>query len=504
MSTPPGQRIGPTQTLQQRLILTQELQLFLKLIQMTTLELREYLEEQLVENPILEEKIEEDKNANEENHSDDSEYDFSDAEKSFLGSGDDNLPYFREIFGDQEEESPWENRVSAPESLLDYLKWQLNLSDFSPEEKEIGSLIMGNVNEDGYLETDLEEITILLVKNRFDSDPKIQETSDEEKEHFYQNQIKSDPTYREKVEQVLKKIQASFDPPGVCARDLKECLLVQARMIGYTDDSIIIKLIENHLEDIGKKDHKSLADSLGCSPEKVEEAILAIKSLEPKPGRPFYTKDTEKHIVPDFYVYKLGNELKIQLNRDFPTVRISQYYRSLVNKENNLPPEVRKYIKEKIEAAQRIIKCLEEREAIIKKIIIKIVEKQRDFFEHGKEYIKPLRLKDIANDEEINKHESTISRITSRKYIQTPHGVIELKSLFSRKIETSHGADVSFEKVKSLIREIVTSEMPESPYSDEDISKILERRNIKVARRTVAKYRKILKIPSSSERANKR
>jgi RNA polymerase sigma-54 factor len=503
MSTPPGQIPRQVLQQQQRLILTQELQLFLKLIQMTTLELKEYLEEQLVENPVLEEKVEEEeKNAKDEPPSSDGEFDFSADEKSFLGSGDDNLPYFKEVYEDYEEESPWENRVSSPESLLDYLRWQLSLSDFSDEEKEIASLIIGNINEDGYLETDVEEIALMFIKWKFESAPDVKELSEEEKTGFYENLVRSDKGYTEKVKSVLRKIQSSFDPTGVCARNLKECLRIQAEAIGYKDDSTVIRIIENHLEDISKKDYKGVSEALGCSVEKVEEAASVISSLEPKPGRPFYLKDAERYIVPDFYVYKLGNELQIQLNRDFPKVRISQYYRNLINMGSNLPTDVKKYIKEKMEAAQRIIKCLEERDQAIKRIITKIIEFQKDFFEHGKDYIKPLRLKDIAQAAGV--HESTVSRITSRRYIYTPSGVIELKSLFSRKIETSHGADVSFEKVKSLIKEIVSNELPESPYSDEDISKILERRNIKVARRTVAKYRKILKIPSSSNRAKKK
>jgi len=162
--------------------------------------------------------------------------------------------------------------------------------------------------------------------------------------------------------------------------------------------------------------------------------------------------------------------------------------------------KVKKYIKEKLESAQRIIKCLEERDSAIKKVITKIVDHQKDFFEHGREYIKPLRLKDIAQDEDVKVHESTVSRITSRRYIYTPQGLIELKSLFSRKIETSVGENISFERVKSILRDIIANESPKSPYSDEDISRILERKKIKLARRTISKYRKILNIPPSHER----
>ncbi|MFQ5786754.1 MAG: RNA polymerase sigma-54 factor, partial [Thermodesulfobacteriota bacterium] len=233
--------------------------------------------------------------------------------------------------------------------------------------------------------------------------------------------------------------------------------------------------------------------------ELVEKAVSVISTLEPKPGRPFYKKDTEKYIVPDFFVYKVGDDLQIQLNREFPKVRVSHYYKNLINK-GKLTNETKKYIKEKLESAQRIIKCLEERDTTIRKVITKIVEYQKDFFEYGRDYLKPLRLKDIAHDKDVEVHESTVSRITSRRHIYTPQGLIELKSLFSRKVETYHGPDISFQRVKSMVKEIITNEIPESPYSDEDISKILERKNIKVARRTISKYRKILNIPSSSQR----
>jgi RNA polymerase sigma-54 factor len=303
----------------------------------------------------------------------------------------------------------------------------------------------------------------------------------------------------ERIEQVLYRIQTTFDPTGTCSRDLKECLRIQALDLGYAEDCVIMKIIGGHLGDLDSKDFFEIADYIGCSADDVKEAVTVISTLEPKPGRPYYDKDPEKFIVPDFYVYKVGNELQVQLNREFPKVRISSYYRSLLKKEKSLPPEAKLFLKEKLEAAQRIMKCLDEREAAVKKIIAKIVEVQKDFFEHGKDYIKPLILKDVAQS--VGVHESTVSRVTSRRYIQTPQGTIELKALFSRKIETSHGKEVSFERVKSMIKEIVAEELPESPYSDEDISKILERRNVIVARRTVAKYRKTLKIPSSSTRA---
>jgi len=500
MSTNLSQTTSQRQVLQQRLILTQELQLFLKLIQMTTLELKDYLEEQLVENPTLEEAEETAEKA--ENAAGEDGTDFSAAGNSrLLGNDNGDTPHYslRQPIDDGEDEPAWENRITSPDSLNEHLTWQLEVSDFTQEEKRIGSIIIGNTNEDGYLETDLEEIGALYLSG-LEQTGTAEDNGAEARDNLPDSEsIMPDRELVDRIEQVLHRIQTTFDPTGTCSRDLRECLRIQALDLGYAKDCVIMKIIDDHLEDLDSKDFFVIAECIGCSAEDVKEAVTFISTLEPKPGRPYYDKDPEKFIIPDFYVYKVGNELQVQLNREFPKVRISSYYRSLLKKEKSLPPEAKQFLKEKLEAAQRIMKCLDEREAAVKKIIAKIVEVQKDFFEHGKDYIKPLILKDVAQS--VGVHESTVSRVTSRRYIQTPQGTIELKALFSRKIETSHGKEVSFERVKSMIREIVSEELPESPYSDEDISKILERRNVIVARRTVAKYRKTLKIPSSSARA---
>ena len=485
-------KISPKLLQQQRLILTQDLQLFLRLIQMTTIELSQYLEEQLLENPALEE-AKETNDITEENS--ENEFDFKTIDTRIFKEDHHALRISRDFIGDTDDEFSWENGVSTPDSLLDHLKWQLNLSDFSPEEREIASIIIGNTNEDGYLEAELEEVASTLIKSK-NTDNSPSDDSIPSKEDAIP---KPDTSFVKSVEEVLKKIQLSFDPVGVCARDLKESLKIQLDDLGYKHNCLEIIIIDNHLQSVSNKKYSDIANNLAVPVKDVEKAVSVIASLEPKPGRPFYTKDSEKYIVPDFFVHKLGNELQIQLNREFPKVRVGQYYKNLINK-GMLSSETKKYIKERIESAQRIVKCLEEREATIKKVIRKIVEHQKDFFEFGREYIKPLRLKDIAQDKDVSVHESTVSRITSRRYIHTPQGVIELKSLFSRKIETSEGLDISFERVKSLLKEIIANEQPDCPYSDEDISKIFERKNIKVARRTISKYRKILNIPPSSER----
>lgn len=482
---------------QQRLILTQDLQLFLKLIQMTTIELSEYLEEQLLENPALEEVQE---TVEKTETPSEGQIDSKLEEPLPLPNTHDDAPFTRDFTSDGEDEYSWENNISSTDSLTDYLRWQLGLLDLSDFERYIASIIIGNINEDGYLEAGLEEI-VWILRNSIPKADGSSESNPLAEGH--------DPNYlpliaeldSSKIEAVLKKLQSSFDPPGVCARDLKESLIIQLKELGYQEGGVETTIVTNHLDDVSKKRYDEIANNLSITKEDVKKVADLISTLEPKPGRPFYSRDSDKYIVPDFFIYKVGDELQLQLNKDVPKVRVSHYYRTLLNK-GPLAPDVKKYIKEKLESAQRIIKCLEERDSAIRKVINKIVDYQRDFFEHGREHIKPLRLKDIAQHEDVNVHESTVSRITSRRYIYTPQGLIELKSLFSRKIETSVGESISFERVKSILRDIIDNELPESPYSDEDISRILERKKIKLARRTISKYRKMMNIPPSHERTS--
>jgi RNA polymerase sigma-54 factor len=482
---------------QQRLILTQDLQLFLKLIQMTTIELSEYLEEQLLENPALEE-IQETSDKGETGL--DGQVDSKLEDPEPMPNINDDVPFTRDVRGDSDDDYPWENSISSTDSLIDHLRWQLGLLDLTAFERHIASIIIGNINEDGYLEAGLDEIVSMLANSirQTDRDTEFNlSVEDNDPENSPGPPVIDTST----IEAVLKKIQSSLDPPGVCARDLKESLLIQLKELGYQDGGVETSIANNHLDDVSKKRYDEIANNLGITEEEAKKAVEVISRLEPKPGRPFYSKDSEKHIVPDFYIYKVGDELQLQLNKDTPKVRVSHYYKNLLNK-GKLPSDVKKYIKEKLESAQRIIKCLEERDSAIRKVLVKIIDYQKDFFEHGREHIKPLRLKDIAQHEDVNVHESTVSRITSRRYIYTPQGLIELKSLFSRKIETSVGESISFERVKSILRDIIDNELPESPYSDEDISRILERKKIKLARRTISKYRKMMKIPPSHERTS--
>ena len=462
----------PNAVQKQKLILTQHLRLFLSLVQMNTVELREYLEEQLIENPALEEDPDSSLDSEKE--------DPGESLLNELGPTETDYPAPEEFSAEISEETTWENQIPNQDSLFEHLHWQMSMTDFSELQKQIASLIIGNINEDGYLEIEFEEIARLL---EVESSPE------------------ADGDYMAEIIRVAERIRTTFDPIGAGSRSLSECLVAQALDLGYERESSLVRAVENHIDDLGRKDYEKICAELDIGREEILEIEAVITSLEPKPGRPYYTKDATRNIVPDFYVYKVGDNLQMQSNRSFPRLRISSYCRKILADRANLTGETTDYLREKIEVAQRIVRCIEERETTIRKVMEKIVDEQREFFDHGSAHIKPLKLKDVADT--VGIHESTVSRITSRKYIQCPQGVIELKKLFSRGVQSSNGQKVSLEKIKSMIREIVNDEPAQCAFSDEDISRILSMKNIKVARRTVAKYRKILGIPSSSKRLSK-
>lgn len=464
---------APNVAQKQKLILTRELRLFLSLVQMNTVEIRQYLEEQLIENPALEEDA-----------PSSSETDPREEAASLLNELPPGPPAGLSAPGDfsaRTDEAPsWENTIPQRDSLLEHLRWQLSMTDFDDEEKEIASLVIGNINEDGYLETDAEEISDML-------NGRCRGWSREKR--------------LAEVERVARRIRITFDPVGVGSRSLSECLAAQALDLGYETGSLLMKVVEEHIDDLGEKDYDGIASKLGVTREKILETEALITSLEPRPGRPYYTEDKARKVVPDFYVYRVGDALQIQSNRNFPRLRISSYCRKMLAEGKDLTAETAAYLREKIEAARRIVRGVEERETTIRKVMEKIVSEQKEFFEHGSSHIKPLRLKDVA--ETVGIHESTVSRITSGKYVQCSRGVVELKRLFSRGVSTSRGKRLSLEKIKSMIREIVDEEPAQCAFSDQDISRILSMKNVKVARRTVAKYRKVLGIPSSSKRLSK-
>jgi RNA polymerase sigma-54 factor len=470
----------------QQLVITPQLQQAIRLLQLTRLELVDMISQEIKENPLLEE-ADEGEQAPEESRAAEAEKAPEGLERTpeVKGEGEvpeavnefdwDNYlenynlaPYQRTVAGGQEsEERPsFENFLVKRATLPDHLHWQLQFSHLTEDERRIGTWIIGNLDEDGYLKIPLEEIAA--------------DTN----------------AANETIERVLRKIQ-QFDPVGVGARDLKECLLIQLQ--GMTERNPVAEVIvAEHLSLLKNRNYPALARRLGVSIEKVNEAAFAISKLEPKPGRAF-GGETAQEIVPDVYIYKIEGEYVVYLNDDeIPTLRVNSLYRSILTNTRQVVDEDRKYIQEKLRSALWLIRSIHQRQRTIYKVARSIVKFQKDFMDKGIQFLKPLVLRDVAED--IEMHESTISRVTNSKYAYTPQGIYELKFFFNTGITSTQGEDLASESVKNLVREIIGKEDPKKPYSDEKLVQILKGMNIHIARRTVSKYREGMKILSSNER----
>jgi RNA polymerase sigma-54 factor len=365
-----------------------------------------------------------------------------------------------------DEQPNYENIVTKASSLNEYLMAQAGELDFTEREKKIAMLIIGNIDERGYLRVSLEELG------------------------------QAEGFNLEELEDVLDTIQR-MEPAGVGARDLKECLLNQVRAANLKN-GIIEKIIESHLPDLETRNYQQIVRALKVPLEKVIENIQVIASLEPIPGRQFGV-DAPHYVVPDVYVFKLGDEWHVAMNDDgLPRLQVSNVYSGLLEKDANVKGEEKAYISEKLKSAQWLIRSIQERQRTIFKVTECIVKRQRDFFEHGVEHLKPMILKDIAEDVEM--HESTISRVTTHKYVHTPRGIFELKYFFNSSVSRTDGESLASESVRKMISDLVKSEDPRKPYSDQKIVELLEEKGIQLARRTVAKYREQLGISPSSKR----
>ncbi|HUH65251.1 MAG TPA: RNA polymerase factor sigma-54, partial [Syntrophales bacterium] len=297
---------------------------------------------------------------------------------------------------------------------------------------------------------------------------------------------------------VLAKIQ-EFDPPGIAARDITECLLVQARILGVLTP-LIESIIKEHLKDLETKNYANISRKLKTPMSEVLQSVCIISSMDPKPGS-VYTEERIDTITPDVYVFKAGDEYKIILNDDgLPKLRISNFYKEIMGGSNSYPDaeSSRKYIRERMQSATWLIKSIQQRQRTIYKVTESLLKLQRDFFDYGINYLKPLVLRDIADDVEM--HESTISRVVTNKYMHTPRGIFELKYFFSSRIQKTSGDAVASKSVKEEIRKIVSAENPKKPYSDSDIVDLLTKSGVSIARRTVAKYREMMGILPSSKR----
>ena len=462
--------------LSQQLRMTPQLQQAIKLLQLSRVELLETVQQELMENPFLEESENiplTDGQAPEETRSsreDDTAYD---ADLSRNADWEDYLGEFAStprLVQPREHElpeelSPLEARYAAKPSLESHLMWQLRLSTLDDRQKEIGEAIIGNLSSSGYLQASVQDVAELTSATPAE------------------------------VEAVLDRIHF-FDPVGVAARDARECLLIQLRNLNYDRDPILKELVEYHLEDLEAHRYKPLLRKFRLDMDTLGEYLDIIQSLDPLPGASFGGGEPT-YVSPDVYVYKVGDDFVILLNEDgLPQLQMSELAKLDIDCENSAEKE---YCADKIRSASWLIKSLYQRQRTLYKVMESIVRHQRPFFEYGVTHLAPLILKDIADD--IGMHESTVSRITTSKYAATPHGIFELKFFFNSGLELDDGSQVGSESVKALIKKFISEEDPRAPLSDERLGEMLkDHLKVTIARRTVAKYRTALDIPSSSKR----
>ncbi len=463
--------------LTQQLVMTPQLQQAIKLLQLSRVELLDVIQEELLENPMLDEHEQEAGTGDQEQtgKEDEAASEFAAEEQAFLkhAEWEDYLGDFssttRQVQGYEaeslEEMSPYEGRISGKPSLEGHLLWQLHLSDMDKAHCQIGEHIIANLTSSGYLAASVEDLAAQL-------------------------EVAPDT-----VEQVLQQIQ-HFDPVGIAARTARECLTVQLDALG-DQDPVLRCLINEHLEDIEQRRYKPLLRKFKLSKDDLKEYLDVIMALDPLPGASYGSSDSV-YISPDAYVYKYDDDFVIVLNDDgLPKLQLNPFYMETMQGRAN--KEDTSYLHEKMRAAQWLMKSLQQRQRTLFKVVESIVAFQRAFFEHGPARLKPLILKDVAAD--IDMHESTVSRITTNKYLATPHGIFELKYFFNSALDLDDGTQVGSESVKVAIKQIIDGENPKKPYSDEKISAMLkEMLEVNIARRTVAKYRSALNIASSSKR----
>ncbi|NUR56981.1 MAG: RNA polymerase factor sigma-54 [Acidobacteria bacterium] len=461
----------------QKLILTPSLQQAIKLLPMSTLELADLLNQEMVENPLLEEVPTEELQPAEQQQPEKPEaqtatdkadaWDDADYEYFFGDYLDDG--YRSRTPSEVKELPPIENTLSTAASLSDHLMWQLSLQTEDEKLKEIGGAIVGNLDDDGYLVASVEEIAAM-------GDWPVAD-----------------------VERALQHVQ-TFDPIGVAARDLQECLWLQIRHLGL-EGTPTEKIVTEHLRLLQNHQVPEIARRLGMTIDDLKEHIEIIRNLDPKPGSR-YNPQQSQYVIPDVYVIKVEDQYVAALNEEgLPQLRISPTYRRLLDKsagtvEEN--KETRDYVKDKFRSALWLIKSVDQRQKTIQKVANSIINFQREFLDHGIEYLRPLVLRDVAND--IGMHESTVSRVVNNKYMHTPQGVFELKYFFHSGISSSYGDSVSSVTIKQRIRKIIENEDPRKPLSDSKIVSILQKEGLMLARRTIAKYREELKIPTSNQR----
>lgn len=470
----------------QNLMMTPQLQQAIKLLTLTHLEMSNVIAEEMVDNPMLEEidadpadyNLEKLEMQNQEANTESFEqapavggddFDWNSYVDSYNSSSS-SAPSMTSF--DSEDTPNYENMVSQSLSLADHLEWQLRMEELTEEEMNIASLIIHNINDDGYLATSMED---LIAESKAD---------------------------RELCLDIQRMIQ-ELDPVGCACETLVDCLLAQAR-IAEERSPLLERIIRDHLEDLKNRDHKKISKTIGVSESQIMASAELLKNFHPKPGRLISPQETH-YVVPDIYVKEVSGEFAVQVNDEgIPRLKVSQLYQQMLKKgaakdSSAEDDEASKYVQEKLNSALFLIKSIQRRQSTITKVAKAIVSQQQDFFKKGPKYLKPMVLKDVAN--EIGMHESTVSRVTTNKYMHTPIGLFELKYFFNTGVGGKNGsADISSEVLKIKIKALVENESPKRPLSDQKIAELLSRDGVEVARRTVAKYREMLDIDSSARR----
>lgn len=471
--------------LNQQLVMTPQLQQAIKLLQLSRLELIDTIRQELEENPVLDEIRDEGDDMNDPVPDLLTEPEMPAAEEippekevtieeKIVTDDTDWGSYTDEYnasgkaaFETEGKDTPrYDTFVSHKESLSEHLLWQFMMTGPDEEEQKIGTLIIGNLDTDGYLALSAEEIAAM------------------------------NGSRPEKIAEVLAVLQ-TFDPPGICARTVSECLLIQAEHLKIANP-LVTEIIRNYLPCLENRNYSMICKELKAGAEDVNLAVNIIKRLDPRPGKVF--SDEEPHYIePDICVYKVEDDFVIMLNDDgIPKLRLNSFYRDAANENGKFSESTKDYMQEKLRSAAWLIKSIHQRQKTIYKVMESILKFQREFFEKGLACLKPMILRDVAAD--IGMHESTVSRVTTNKYAYTPQGIFELKYFFNSSISRVHGDAIASASVQEKIKHLIEAEDPKKPYSDDKIAELLEDMNIHIARRTVSKYREILRIQPSNKR----
>jgi RNA polymerase sigma-54 factor len=478
----PQPRIGLNLKVAQKQILTPGLVQMVSVLALNKLELREMINQEMVANPMLEELSEDvplledvekekereaakangassESEPDGEAHDPFEEIDFGSFFKDYLDPG------YKSPATEVYERPSFENFVTQPSTLTDHLEWQLSLSICTDAVREAGVSVIGNLNEDGYLTATLEEIA------------------------------ESGGHTREDVEAALALVQ-EFDPVGVAARDLRECLLVQLRHVA-PDNTLAQQIVSDHLKQLQNKQYREIARALDRPVKAVERAVELIRTLDPRPGQR-YNKGETRLIEPDVAIVKMSDGYRVLMNEDgLPQLRLSRHYRRLLE-EDGVSREVRNYVKERFASAIQLIKNIEQRKQTIVRVCEAIIRRQTEFLDKGIDYLRPMMIKEVA--EEVGVHPSTVSRAVANKYAHTPQGVFELRYFFSEAVQGPSGSSTSLINLKRLVKKMIQEEDATHPLTDDQIAQLLREKGICVTRRTVAKYREDMRIPSTHQR----